>query len=258
MNFIFDIDGTICFKGQPVSPKILNALAEIKEAGHLVGFASARACRDMLPVLDERFHDSLLIGANGAMTYFNGKLEYFSPLPPIVYKQVMVLMERYKASYFLDLAWDYYYEGRADHPFLTKVDPGKLGRKILKEDIDQAAKILVTECSDITAFTAELARLEVQIHHHSDEELVDMTSAGVDKMSALRQFGIAKGDFVCFGNDTNDLPLFHAASHSVLVGSHPELSHCCTQQITLGSQLEDELVQTLYQLQNNEKTNKIS
>lgn len=43
MNFIFDMDGTICFKGQPISKNILDCLLELQEAGHFIGFASARS-----------------------------------------------------------------------------------------------------------------------------------------------------------------------------------------------------------------------
>ncbi|MGG3025562.1 HAD hydrolase family protein, partial [Brevibacillus parabrevis] len=48
MRFIFDLDGTICFKGQPISKSILDCLLELEQEGHTVGFASARPCRDML------------------------------------------------------------------------------------------------------------------------------------------------------------------------------------------------------------------
>lgn len=52
MNFVFDLDGTICFKGQPISEKILNSLEKLQMDRHDVIFASARPIRDMLPVID--------------------------------------------------------------------------------------------------------------------------------------------------------------------------------------------------------------
>lgn len=56
MQFVFDLDGTICFKGKPVSDKILDSLAELTKNDHQVIFASAKPIRDMLPVIREDFH----------------------------------------------------------------------------------------------------------------------------------------------------------------------------------------------------------
>jgi len=42
MIFVFDLDGTICFQGKPVSEKILTALAELANKGYEVIFASIR------------------------------------------------------------------------------------------------------------------------------------------------------------------------------------------------------------------------
>ncbi|UGA38522.1 HAD hydrolase family protein [Chromobacterium haemolyticum] len=56
MHFIFDIDGTICFNGRTISPAIQGALDGLRQHGHQLGFASARPYRDILPLLDARFH----------------------------------------------------------------------------------------------------------------------------------------------------------------------------------------------------------
>ena len=62
MIFVFDLDGTICFAGRPVSDPIHAAISSIIEQGHTLIFASARPIRDMLPVLDKRFSDALAFG----------------------------------------------------------------------------------------------------------------------------------------------------------------------------------------------------
>jgi len=56
LKFVFDLDGTICFKGQPGSDTILKSLEKLETQGHQVIFASVRPIRDLLPVLDKRFH----------------------------------------------------------------------------------------------------------------------------------------------------------------------------------------------------------
>lgn len=34
MKFVFDLDGTICFKGKPLSVGIINALEACRQSGH--------------------------------------------------------------------------------------------------------------------------------------------------------------------------------------------------------------------------------
>ena len=43
MNFIFDIDGTICFDGRSIDSSIKQRLFKLRQANHNVIFASARA-----------------------------------------------------------------------------------------------------------------------------------------------------------------------------------------------------------------------
>lgn len=248
MNFIFDIDGTICFKGKPVSPKILDALFELKQQGHLVGFASARPCRDMLPVLDERFHDGLLIGGNGAMTYSERKLVNLFEIPRTLYDHLIDIFEQYQASYLVDLAWDYYYKGAETHPFLNKVDPGQLGKRVERDSLELIAKVLVTECEDAQALKEKIQPLNLNIHQHSDEQVLDITALSVDKMKALQQFGIQPREFVCFGNDMNDIPMFKEARHAVMIGEHPELSVYAAEKIAVHDELEEELVAAVRRL----------
>ncbi len=48
MNFIFDIDGTICFDGCSIDSSIKQRLFKLRQANHNVIFASARPIRDLL------------------------------------------------------------------------------------------------------------------------------------------------------------------------------------------------------------------
>jgi HAD superfamily hydrolase (TIGR01484 family) len=73
---VFDLDGTICLKGQAVSENILETLDELKRNGHEIIFSSARPIRDRLPVLHKRFHTFPLIGGNGSLISNNGKLTH--------------------------------------------------------------------------------------------------------------------------------------------------------------------------------------
>ncbi|KUM02187.1 Cof-type HAD-IIB family hydrolase [Chromobacterium subtsugae] len=249
MHFIFDIDGTLCFDGANISPAIQDALSELEGQGHSIGFASARPYRDMLHLLDERFHHGLFVGSNGAMTWHGGALADIAPLAADTLQQLLDLAERHSASYLVDLAWHYHYQGEPGHPFMTLVDPQRRARQVARDEIHQPVKLLVTECADSDALQQALrGRDDIHIHHHSDQQIVDITAAGVDKMSALSRHGIAAEQLVCFGNDSNDLPMFRAARHSVLIGAHPQLLPHASERLARGDDVETLLIGAMRRL----------
>ncbi|GGY26820.1 HAD family hydrolase [Paludibacterium paludis] len=248
MNLIFDLDGTLVFQGKPVSPSISDALHDLRLDGHTIGFASARPHRDMLPVLDERFHDALLIGANGAMTCEGGVPVRLNCLPPETYDSLRDLAARYRAAYLVDLVWDYHVSGDTSHPFFSLIDPGCLGRHVEHHEVENPVKFLVAHCDDPAGFRREVQSLSVAVHQHSDMQLFDMTCHGVDKMSALADYGVGAGQFVCFGNDFNDMPMFRHAAHSVQIGEHPGLAELASERLPSGPGFDTRLIETLRRL----------
>ncbi|MFC9777459.1 HAD-IIB family hydrolase [Paenibacillus chitinolyticus] len=248
MNFIFDLDGTICFKGQPISKRILDVLLELEDAGHFVGFASARPCRDMLPVLDDRFGGHLLIGANGAMTFYRKQPLAYQPIPGPLAGQIVNLLNDYEAEYLIDDTWNYAYRLSPGHPFLANVDPHGLARRVELDDIQSFVKIVVLSCSRFEELSAKLRALDVTIHHHSSEGILDVTSQGVNKMAALSGCGLQLDEFICFGNDNNDLPLFRKAKYSVLIGDHDALAELAKERIAVDDRTEENILQKLKEL----------
>ncbi|MFW5432843.1 HAD-IIB family hydrolase [Paenibacillus apiarius] len=231
MQFIFDIDGTISFKGQPVSEAILDCLHELQCSGHVVGFASARPCRDMLPVLDNRFHRNLLIGANGAMTHFGGEPAAVNPIPEPLARDIIAIMDSYRATYLIDDEWNYAYNCADDHPFLMNVDALRLARRAELAELKHVVKLLVLSCDHFDELAKAVESLNVTIHYHSSEGILDITNQGVNKMAALRSYGIAPKEFTCFGNDMNDIPMFQEAATAVAIGSFSGLTPFATHRI---------------------------
>ncbi|KJH68616.1 Hydroxymethylpyrimidine pyrophosphatase [Chromobacterium violaceum] len=249
MHFIFDIDGTICFDGRSVSPAIQDALSGLERRGHRIGFASARPYRDILPLLEERFHDGLFVGANGAMTWHRRQLTDLTPLDEDTLAQLFALAERHAASCLVDLEWHYHYSGDPAHPFMKMVDPGRLARQVARAEVSRATKLLFTECEDAESLKQALEqRGDIRIHHHSDQQIMDITAGGVDKASALARHGIAADQMVCFGNDSNDLSMFAVARHAVLIGDHPQLRPHARERIIRDQHVERELIAAIQRL----------
>ncbi|WP_456272564.1 HAD-IIB family hydrolase [Bacillus sp. AK031] len=246
MKFVFDLDGTICFKGQPVSEGILHALERIIEEGHDVIFASARPIRDMLPVLHPRFHTNILIGGNGSMIYQDGELIFSQPFPQEDVARLKNLLEKYEASYLVDGDWDYCYTGPANHPILNNLDKANLANAISFDSLHSMLKVLILTATDFEKLSEELAQLKVTLHTHRNEKVIDISPENIDKWNALRALGVK--DYIAFGNDANDITLFQNANRAVMIGHHDQLSGFADETIMLQGDYEKNIIDKLEEL----------
>ncbi|WP_341357567.1 HAD-IIB family hydrolase [Rossellomorea sp. y25] len=218
MIFVFDLDGTICFKGKPLSKEICDALNVCKQQGHEIVFASARPIRDLLPVLPEDFRHYRMVGGNGAFTYANGVIKTRTFTAETV-NQIKNIIETNQLTYLIDSDWNYSYTGDRHHPIFRNLDPDKRAENQPLAQLLKITKIVLFTRDQ--AIKQQLEKLSVQIYEHGDEELMDISPLGIHKVEGMRQLGIHPGEFIAFGNDQNDLQLFQNAKHSVCVGQHP-------------------------------------
>ena len=248
MKFVFDLDGTICFKGQPISEGIVQRLELLIEEGHEVIFASARPIRDMLPVVDERFHNYILIGGNGSLVSKEGKVIHINSFMVEQVGLIMELIREHEATYLIDSDWDYAYTGAMDHPILNNVDSMKLANKVTVESLRNIVKILILSATNMEKLAEKLVELDVVVHKHKDENVLDISPRNIHKWSALRTIGVEEKQFIAFGNDANDISMFKEALHSVRIGDHPELGEYATESISLGTDVERSIIDTIGEL----------
>jgi HAD superfamily hydrolase (TIGR01484 family) len=245
MNFVFDLDGTICFKGVPVSTRINDTLKELEEAGHTVIFASARPIRDMLPVLDDSFHQHTLIGGNGALISEQGTITFARSFTAEQVEYIKGLITDHHATYLIDGEWDYSYTGSASHPILNNLDPQKRAANINLTDHTSIVKVLILSANDQDGLLQKLSGLDVVIHMHGGENVIDISPKGIHKLAAVQRL---TGDYIAFGNDANDIQLFKGASYSIMIGYHKELSEFADESITLEGDYEEKIIQKLREL----------
>ncbi|MCA0148410.1 MULTISPECIES: HAD family hydrolase [Rossellomorea] len=248
MKFVFDLDGTICFKGKPISTRIVQCLLELKSDGHEVLFASARPIRDMLPVLDARFHSFPLIGGNGSLLYHKGEVIHSTSFHEKDLKKIYGLIEQYKSTYLIDSEWDYAYTGPLDHPILNFLDPDNLAQRHPVASLNSIVKILLLSASNFQELIDELQDLDIVVNIHTNENVVDISPFNIHKWSALSEFGVDEGDFIAFGNDANDINMFQKAKHAVMIGYHEGLSSFADEQIPLTGDYEEEIIRKLKEL----------
>nr|WP_276562651.1 HAD-IIB family hydrolase [Bacillus sonorensis] len=242
------MDGTICFEGQPVSEHLLMAFEELKAQGHEVIFASARPIRDLLPVLHERFHHDKMVGGNGSMVAREGKIMSTACFDDRTLSDMMQLLEEHRLAYLIDSDWDYAYTGPAGHPILKHLDPQKRAKNVALGELRHIVKILLLTSKNMKKVEEQLGKMDVVVHVHANEGVLDVSPRGVDKWSGLQQLGIKLGEYIAFGNDANDIPMFKYALYAVMVGHHPQWAPFSSEQLPLHDHIEHSLVQTLAEL----------
>ncbi|SDC43452.1 hypothetical protein SAMN05421663_102411 [Terribacillus halophilus] len=245
MNFIFDLDGTICFKGKPVTKHIMDMLKELEQNGHQVIFASARPIRDLLPVIDQHFHSITLIGGNGSLISKDGEIIFSRAFSPVQLNAMKKMIETYEATYLIDGEWNYAYTGDPAHPIKSRVDPDGLAEEVQLEDLEQIVKILILDSADQQQVASEAEKLGLRVHRHHGEGIVDISPPGIDKWSAIQEVGIMEKEYIAFGNDANDVEMFRHAKYAVMIGDHEELARYADAVIPLDEACEQAIVDRL-------------
>jgi hydroxymethylpyrimidine pyrophosphatase-like HAD family hydrolase len=176
MRFVFDLDGTICFRGKPLSLKMVEALDLLVAEGHDVSFASARPIRDLLPILPPHLSQLPMVGGNGAFVFKDGRAVTIHHFSAELAGSVRELLKRFEADYLADGDWNYSFLCRYEHPILKNVDPGKQARQLSLDELDTIVKVVVLGANDIPMFRAASRAICVGDH----EELKNMATIQVE------------------------------------------------------------------------------
>ena len=224
MKFVFDLDGTICFKGKPLCVEIVKALKYCRQMGHEVIFASARPIRDLLPVIPKEMHMYPMIGGNGAFIANDGQIKHITLFDKYTKEQIMKIIEDLKLSYLIDSEWDYAYTGSTEHPIYRNLDPDQLAKNVMIDEIEQMIKVVLFPNEHEKEILARLNLLPVRTYIHGQENILDISPIGIDKWMGLQKLNVKEQEFIAFGNDANDIPMFQFAKEAVCVGTHEELS----------------------------------
>lgn len=219
MIVVFDLDGTICFKGQPVTSDITDILQEMQAAGHRIIIASARPIRDIYPVLPMWMRALDMVGGNGAFVKRGEDMTVrgFDCLP-----ELKAIIEEFELAYLADSKWHYAYTGPARHPIRQQVDSAGLAQQVALEELEEVVKLVLFSTDE--RVVKRVQALPVELYRHTAEALIDLSPQHVTKWSGLQALGIAPRDFIAFGNDANDVPMFQQAREAICIGMHEEAS----------------------------------
>lgn len=227
INYIFDIDGTICFDGLSIDKSIIDALLDISALSQVI-FASARHPRDVKRLLpDSLIERTIVIGGNGSLCISGDKVLFQSLIRPEVVDEILHLLTENNSAFLID-GVSGYYKSTVKHKFFDNVTPYQSCHETELCDLQNIGivKFLVLRqdsesCS--TKLLSELSKLQgIAIHLHSDGSF-DLTAEEVNKYLPVRKVLNISDDYVCFGNDLNDLPLFVHGRCAIQIGHHAEL-----------------------------------
>lgn len=242
MNIVLDIDGTICFDGHHIDVRIVEALCDLMDLGHKVILASARPIRDMMPVLDERLKHIPLVGGNGSIVSVGKQIVHKESISEDNYKKILEIWGQHKCSILVDDEWDYGHVADGREELFERIDGYDLAENLPLTAIKTPIKVLLMSIKDGQAIRQALDDLDLSISGYEKLTQMDITSPGINKFSGLKWLGIQDGDYVCFGNDSNDIPLFKHSSYGVQVGNHTQLAEISDEQIPVDHQIVDKLI----------------
>ncbi|AYO47613.1 HAD family hydrolase [Streptococcus mutans] len=235
MQFVFDIDGTICFDRFQIDARIKAILKDAANYGHQISFASARSYRDCIDVLGQELSQKTVIGLNGGLAYKAGELILEKPMNHRAFDLALYYCHRYQLPYFVDDDFNYAHHLEQFIPFIHSVDPLKLAKEVVVEDLKHPIKMVVffgNHLDKIAEVSHHLAKLEqLDITFHDDESCLYLNPKEVTKSSTIQE--LFDHDFVAFGNDRNDIAMFQAAVYSVQVGDFVDLSPFADTQVLL-------------------------
>ena len=233
---VSDLDGTLLdHTGDNISRRNIDALRRAEDAGARVVIATGRPIWWLGPVIEAGFTGTAVC-MNGAVVYdiAAGQIIASSPLAPLTMQNFVSALSEQTDEFALAVErlgvtlqaciaeeeyrhpWAFGYFRRADRATLLA---------------DPAAKLLVRGTGDSRSL-ATAARYTgadtVHITYSTDDGLIEVAAAGVNKGSALAElagrWGIDPAQVVAFGDMPNDLEMLHWAGHGVaMANAHPDL-----------------------------------
>lgn len=214
--YVFDIDGTISKNGLRVHQVICDRISALAKTNQVI-FASARPVRDMLPMLSEELHSSVLIGCNGGMAWEKGSIILSHTLNADFVCRLLTMLNKLEIPYVLDGEWNYAIS-ISPHPFHEYIrslsDKETSEKNLLVEGV---TKVLVLSGEYKHEILSHTERDNVSVHAHRSDGFYDFTPEGNNKYRTLSEL-IGNRKFIAFGNDQNDHLMLENASISVFVG----------------------------------------
>jgi Cof subfamily protein (haloacid dehalogenase superfamily) len=230
-----DLDGTLLRTDETASPRTIEAIAQVLDAGIPFVICTARPARWMRPLAPIVGGRGTAICANGGVIWDIGgeTVSAEFPIPCEVAQEVVARLRPVlpRAAWAVErptaFAHEPAYRSRWPVPDDTVVDA-------IEALLAVAPVKLMLRAPDVTADElvtiahAAVGELVEVTHSSTADALLEMSAGGVSKGSTLAilcdSLGIAPAEVLAFGDMPNDLPMLRWAGRSVAVSNaHPDV-----------------------------------
>ncbi|MCW6658989.1 HAD family hydrolase [Aerococcaceae bacterium NML191292] len=250
MRLIFDLDGTICFDGMTIAPCIREALLSAQDNGHEIIFASARSYRDCLPVIGEKFAHNYVVALNGGLVYHQGQVKQAQTIQGAGYQFLIAHCHQYDTPYFVDNTFHYSYHRGDKMPFISFVDALNLAKRLPVEQLANPIKMVLYLGDHLEMKNDLLAQLaaysELEVMYHEEEQCLYINPQGVTKASTL--VDLFDEDYICFGNDKNDIDMFQHARYAIQIGDYAPLRPYADEQLLIDDAIDERIARKIMAL----------
>lgn len=231
MLLAFDLDGTVVTHRNEIPPRILETVAEAREAGHIVTVLTGRPKASALDAVHKLGAEKLYAVNHGAVVIGKNDTVLFRSL--IAAADVEAIIGRYGLGEGLEYAFMY-----GDDIFVNRPEDPRwswahtLNRNVLpfsQETVRDADKIILSADEAGPRVYSELhASYPEMMNYLWPDGFLEITGVGADKGTALaticRELGVAQQDTIAFGDGINDVTMMEWAGRAIAVGlAHPDV-----------------------------------
>ena len=225
--FVFDIDGTIIEKNEPVNNLMNELFKKIITNGHTLVFATARSLRGVAHVLPKWCLQQTIIYCNGAFAKKNNNIIFSNTINPNTAVNILKYIKEY-TPYYVELGDSYFHPTDFNNMFynILKMEaPNELvtNKNVLLNKSIYKIVILETKNKEYINAISKCFN-DVKLYNHSDGK-IDIVKNNCSKWNALSNIlskKIHSSNIISFGNDINDYELFSNSSFSVAMNPQSE------------------------------------
>lgn len=219
--FFFDLDGTIIKRNGIISQRVINAIRNIREYGHLCFIASGRPLTFISDHIKDIGFDGYLL-CNGSVVVYHDEVIENHPLNELEVKRFIDFLEEYNTEYILQTSEKCYIKEDCIRmlEFYKKneIDVNQFVYDFNRdEQIKQTCKIELYP-KNLNERIKIIDKLDKFSYINYGNSFIEVYSKEMSKASAVKKIiqslNIEYENTYCFGDGKNDIEMFKEVCHS--------------------------------------------